>query len=218
VAAGDRTVLVAGASGLVGREILAGLLADDSVRAVHSLGRRSLALQHHKLTQHTVNFAALPELPHADEAYVALGTTLKLAKSHLAMRAVDHDAVVSFARAALAAGVGRIGMVSAAGANTNSGIFYSRLKGETEDTLRSMGVASLVIARPSLLAGKRRALGQPPSIGEQLALLVLQCLWPLVGANYRPVHPRQVAAGLLHHLPRARPGTQWLRSGELQGF
>ena len=44
VAAAGRTVVVAGASGLVGREILQGLLADESVVAVHSLGRRELMI------------------------------------------------------------------------------------------------------------------------------------------------------------------------------
>ena len=58
-----RTVVVAGASGLVGREILQGLLADDSVAAVHSLGRRELPLTHPRLTQYRVDFKALPALP-----------------------------------------------------------------------------------------------------------------------------------------------------------
>jgi len=66
-----RTVVVAGASGLVGREILQGLLADDSVAAVHSLGRRELPIRHPKLTPHRVDFKALPALPRADEAFVA---------------------------------------------------------------------------------------------------------------------------------------------------
>jgi len=37
----QRTVIVAGATGLVGQAILQGLLDDDSVASVHALGRRS---------------------------------------------------------------------------------------------------------------------------------------------------------------------------------
>jgi uncharacterized protein YbjT (DUF2867 family) len=54
-----RTVVVAGATGLVGREILAGLLADASVAAVHSLGRRKPVVEHRKLTSHVVYFTHL---------------------------------------------------------------------------------------------------------------------------------------------------------------
>ena len=72
----SRTVILAGATGLVGKEILAGLLADRTVAAVHGLGRRKPAIQHPKLTTHVVDFAALPALPPADELYLALGTTI----------------------------------------------------------------------------------------------------------------------------------------------
>ena len=53
----NRTALVAGATGLVGREILRGLLADDSVASVHALARRPLGFEHAKLTTHVVDFA-----------------------------------------------------------------------------------------------------------------------------------------------------------------
>ena len=64
-------VLLAGASGLIGRELLQALLADPQVAVVHSLGRRPLALEHPKLVQHVVDFAALPVLPAVDEALLA---------------------------------------------------------------------------------------------------------------------------------------------------
>jgi uncharacterized protein YbjT (DUF2867 family) len=125
-----RTVVVAGASGLVGREILQGLLADESVAAVHSLGRRELPLRHPRLTQHRVDFKALPALPGVGEAFIALGTTIKVAGSQEAFRAVDYDAVLAVADAAKAAGARRLGVVSAMGADPRSRIFYNRVKGE----------------------------------------------------------------------------------------
>lgn len=81
--------MVAGASGLVGREILQGLLADESVAAVHSLGRRELPFQHARLTRHRVDFKALPALPSVGKAFIALGATIKVAGSQEAFRAVD---------------------------------------------------------------------------------------------------------------------------------
>jgi uncharacterized protein YbjT (DUF2867 family) len=212
----SRIAVIAGASGLVGREILRGLLADDSVTAVHSLGRRALAASHPKLTQHTVDFAALPALPPVDEAYIALGTTIKVAGSQEAFRAVDHDAVVAVARAARAAGATRLGAVTAMGADRGSAIFYNRVKGDAEADLQALGFGTLVIARPSFLAGDRAATGQPLRSGEKLALNVSRWLAPLIPVNLRSIDVRKVAQGLLRNVPLAGQGTRVILSGELQ--
>lgn len=210
-----RTVLLAGASGLVGREILQGLLADLSVTAVHSLARRELPLQHPKLIQHIVDFKGLPALPRVDEAFIALGTTIKVAGSQEAFRAVDFDAVVAVAKAARAAGAGRLGVVSAMGANARSSVFYNRVKGETEAALSALGFETLVIARPSFLAGDRESLGQPVRSGEGLALNVSRWLAPLIPDNYRSIDARCVARALLKTVPDLQ-GRRILLSGEMQ--
>lgn len=214
-AAAHRTALVAGATGLVGGAILQGLLADDGVAAVHALVRRPLALQHPRLTAHVVDYAALPTLPPVDEAYLALGTTIKVAGSQPAFRAVDFDANLAVAKAVRAGGTQRVGLVSAMGADAHSSIFYSRVKGELEEVLASLGFATLVIARPSMLAGDRAALGQPVRGGEQLALKASRWLRPLIPANYRSIAAQDVAAALLREVPRAQ-GRKVLLSGAMQ--
>jgi hypothetical protein len=98
---------------LVGRAILEELLADASVATVHALGRRAPGVVHPKLIPHVSDFAALPALPPLDEIYLALGTTIKAAGSRDAFRAVDFEANLAVARAALAAGARRAGLVSA---------------------------------------------------------------------------------------------------------
>jgi uncharacterized protein YbjT (DUF2867 family) len=211
-----RTVLIAGASGLVGREILRGLLADDSVAMVHSLGRRELQLQHPKLTQHRVDFSkALPALPSVGEAFVALGTTIKVAGSQEAFRAVDFDAVLAVAKAAKAAGASRLGVVSAMGADPRSRIFYNRVKGEMEAALSALGFDTLVIARPSFLVGDREALGQPARGGEKLALNVSKWLAPLIPDNLKAIEAVAVARALLEAVP-SRRGRHVLLSGQMR--
>ncbi|QWK98264.1 nucleoside-diphosphate sugar epimerase, partial [Plesiomonas shigelloides] len=74
----------------------------------------------------------LPALPSANEVYLALGTTIKDAGSKDAFRAVDFDANLDVAIAARKVGLDRIGIVGAMGANPNSVVFYSRVKGELE--------------------------------------------------------------------------------------
>jgi uncharacterized protein YbjT (DUF2867 family) len=199
----------------VGREILQGLLADDTVAAVHVLARRPLDLQHPKLSVHTVDFAALAALPPVDEAYLALGTTIKVAGSQSAFRAVDFDANLAVACAAQVAGAKRLGLVSAMGADVNSKIFYHRVKGELEDALAGLGFEGLVIARPSFLAGDREKLGQPVRAGEKIALRVTRALKPLIPANLRAIQASDVAAALLRAVPTAK-GQQVLLSGAMQ--
>ena len=213
-----RTVMIAGASGLVGRELLAGLLADGSVTAVHSLGRRELGVSHPKLTQHRVDFSqALPALSGVDEAFIALGTTIKVAGSQEAFRAVDHDAVIAVAQAAKSAGARRLGVVSAMGADTKSSLFYSRIKGETEQALASLGFDTLVIARPSMLAGDRASLGQQVRGGEELAVKVSRWFGSLIPANYRSIPAASVARALLHAVPVSK-GRRVMLSGELREY
>lgn len=210
-----RTAIIAGATGLVGKAILEGLLADPGVAAVHSLGRRPLATQHPKLTAHVVDFTALPALPPADEVYLALGTTIKVAGSQAAFRAVDHDANLAVAKAALVAGATRAGLVSAMGADPKSKIFYSRVKGELEQALLQMPFESLVIARPSMLVGDRKLLGQPVRRGEVLAARLQKFLGFLIPANYKPILASKVAHALLSAVPSGQ-GQLILPSGAMQ--
>src|SRR5580700_7200506 len=178
-----RTVALAGATGLIGRSILEGLLADPSVQAVHVLGRRKPRVAHARITGHIVDFAALPPLPPVDEVYLALGTTIKVAGSQAAFRAIDFDANLAVARAALAAGARRCGLVSAMGANAKSSVFYNRVKGELEEALAQIPFEGLVVARPSLLIGNRASLGQPDRPLEGIRR---------IHENLRPTHSDQL--------------------------
>jgi uncharacterized protein YbjT (DUF2867 family) len=211
-----RTVALAGATGLVGRAILEGLLADRTVIAVHTLGRRESGIAHPKLTSHVVDFTAVPPLPPLDEVYLALGTTIKVAGSQAAFRAVDLDANLAVARAALAAGARRAGLVSAMGADAKSRVFYNRVKGELEEALAQLSFTGLVIARPSLLTGDREALGQPERPAERISMAVGRIFRPLIPANYLPIAAADVAQALLARVPAAQ-GRVVLLSGGMQG-
>ena len=212
-----KSVLVAGATGLVGREIVAALLANKTNRVIHCIGRRPLVLKHPRLQSHVVDFAALPILPKIDECYIALGTTIKVAGSQAAFRSIDLDAVVAVAKAAQLAGATRFGVVSAMGANAQSRVFYSRTKGEMELALTNIGLQSLVIARPSLLDGDRKALKQPERRGEGFGLMLTRGLRSFIPMNYRVILAKDVAKALIQAVQAAKPGVVTLLSGEMQG-
>ena len=209
-------VLLAGGTGLVGREILLALLEDPGVAQVHTLGRRAPPQQHAKLQHHASDLRQIPPLPTLDTAFIALGTTIKVAGSQEAFRAVDFEAVQAVARAARTAGATRLGLVSAMGADAGARLFYSRVKGEAEDALTALGFASLVIARPSMLVGDRSALNQPERRGEVIAAAVSAALRPLIPANLRAIRARDVAQALVAAVARGAPGRHVLLSGQMQ--
>jgi uncharacterized protein YbjT (DUF2867 family) len=209
-------ILLAGGTGLVGRALSDELLRQQPRPVLHQLVRRKPAHADARANWQVVDFAALPALPAADEAYCCLGTTIKQAGSQAAFRAVDFDAVLGFARAALAAGARRFAVVSALGASARSASFYNRVKGEMEAAVSELGFDSVVIARPSLLAGEREALGQPPRAGEQWALRLSAPFAGLIPKSVRPIQARTVARGMLAALGEARPGVRFVESAELQ--
>lgn len=213
-----RHVLLAGATGLVGREMLRCLLARRDVAAVHVLVRRPIEVTHPKLAVHRVDLSNLPPLPTPlHEVYLALGTTIKVAGSEAAFLAVDFDANLAVARSAQAAGARRAGLVSAMGANAKSRLFYNRVKGELEDALMLMAFERLVIARPSLLLGDRAALGQPTRAGERIGARMAKVAAPLLPADWRPVEAKRVSKGLIANVARGS-GTDVLLSGALQQY
>jgi uncharacterized protein YbjT (DUF2867 family) len=214
-----RRALLAGATGLVGRALLPMLCDNPRYSEVHVLVRRSVPglAAHEKARLHVVDFARLPrDVPGADDVYIALGTTIKVAGSREAFRQVDFDFVVGTARAARAGGAARLAVVSALGANAGSRIFYNRVKGEMQAAVGTLGFESVVIAQPSLLAGDRAALGQPVRSGEVWAERLIAPIRRLVPKGVRPIQARHVAAALVTAILAGEPGIHLLSSGAMQ--
>jgi uncharacterized protein YbjT (DUF2867 family) len=214
-----RTALLAGATGLVGRALLAQLLQDTRYSRVHALVRRSVSgvESHAKLQMLSVNFNHLPALPRSDDVYIALGTTLKVAGSQSAFQLVDRDYVVAVARAARAAGARRLAVVSAIGADPLSRVFYNRVKGEMEAAIGHLDFDSLTVARPSLLVGDRGGLGQPLRRGESLALRLSAPLLGWLPRSVRPIAARDVAAALIAATHAGATGVRVLSSAQMLG-
>jgi uncharacterized protein YbjT (DUF2867 family) len=212
-------VAVAGANGLIGQALLRLLSVDTETALIYALLRRPAPPIDllPRVQSLLVDYAALDgRIPPIDEAFCCLGTTIKTAGSQQAFRAVDFDAVQTFAQVARAAGARRFGVVSALGADAKSTLFYNRVKGEMEDAIAQVGFDSVTVARPSLLLGDRIALGQRQRLGERLATLLTQPLAGLIPRRVRPIRAHCVAQALLRATREARPGLRVVDSAELQ--
>jgi len=180
----SRTALLAGATGLVGSHVLDLLLADGEWTQVVTVGRRSVPVRHAKLEQRILDLGALEavaDLPHADDVFCCLGTTMRQAGSEEAFRRVDHDFVLALARAGVRVGARQFLLVSAIGADPQSRVFYSRVKGETEAAVRKLPYRAVQIFRPGLLLGKRAEF----RLGERIAMLGAPLVQPLLVSRLR---------------------------------
>jgi len=184
-------ILLAGGTGVVGTALLRqGRARGDHLIAV---GRRPTGLADEELV---TNFNALPQLPSADVAICALGTTIHNAGSREAFRAVDHGAVLAFAKAALEARIKHFLVVTAVGADPASGVFYSRVKGEIQQDLCDLGFSRLDVLQPGLLRGERQEKRPVESMMKTLAPIADRLMtgsW----RRYRSIHPAAVAECLL---------------------
>ena len=187
-----RTALLAGASGLVGGHLLDLLLSDPRWDRVISIGRREVERHGARLEQRVVSLPDVGDLPAVDDAFCALGTTIRKAGSQEAFRVVDHDSVVALASAARTAGADTFLHVTAMGADPGSRLFYNRVKGETERDVSEVGIARTVAFRPSILDGARDE-SRP---AEQAGLMMMRAVAPLLG-RYRPTRAVDVAAAMV---------------------
>lgn len=205
----DRTALVLGATGLIGRHVVALLLADPAWSRVRVLARRPLPFAAEKLDLTVVDFERLndhAELFAVDDIFCCLGTTMKQAGSREAFRRVDLDYPTDAARFGHVAGAKQFLLVSSLGANASSMFFYNRVKGELEQKIRSVGYDSLSVFQPSLLLGER----ENPRAMERFADAALRLVsWMLVGplADAKPIEGEEVARAMVA-VARRQPAGQ----------
>ncbi len=204
-----KTALLAGASGLVGNELLHILLESPHYEAVKTIGRRHLDIKHPKLEQVIVDFDRLENCQHklgADDVYCCLGTTIKAAGSQQAFRKVDFEYPAKLAQLTLAQDARKFLVISALGADSSSKVFYSRTKGHLEDALKETGFPALHIFQPSLLLGDRKEF----RLGEKAAILLSPLYSPLLVGRlkkYKPISARRVAVAMHHAAQDVSIGT-----------
>lgn len=177
----------------MGRALLSELAGDAAYASVVSLARRpgpSFA----KVETRVVDMDGLA-VPACDVAFSCLGTTIKKAGSQEAFRAVDHDLVLRFARAALAAGARSFHVVSAMGASASSRVFYNRVKGEMERDVAAVGFESACAYRPSLLAGER----DERRMAERAGLALAQAFALVIPRRYQAIPASTVARAMARH-------------------
>lgn len=206
-----KRALVVGGTGLIGRELIALLLADERYTVI-ALVRKPLAIIHKRLIQVTFNFDHPdPTVVAADEIFCCLGTTIKVAGSKPAFYKVDFEYVLSVAQTGFSNGIKKFALVSSMGANKNSGIFYNQTKGAIEEAVSRVGYESIFIFRPSILLGQRTEF----RLGEMIGKVLMRSFDFLVPKKYKAIHASQVAKAMIATMNSNKTGLHILESDEI---
>lgn len=205
-----RVVAVAGASGLVGGELVRQLSAAPGIAEVRALVRRPLELDLPRVRVCQVDYGS-PEswrgLLRVDQVYSALGTPIRMATAENLVRQVDHDNTIAVARLARQEDARHFLTVSTLQADVASKILFCRIKGEAEAELERLGFPALTIARPSFLWGRRGDLRLPETIGGAVAFLM--------PPPWRTIPAARVARALILAAEREKPGVEILENRAL---
>lgn len=234
-----KIALISGASGMVGKQLLYQLLKNQEYGFVLSVGRRILAMKHEKLIQIEGDMSRLKDwdwenqiraqslggeyqsflelMKNSDteiHAYSSIGTTIKVAGSQEKFFEIDHDLVIGFAAWANRLGAKKFLYVSAMGADSTSSIFYNKVKGETEEDLKTFPFDYLGVFRPSLLLGNRHEF----RLGEKVATILMKpMVWLRLFKNFRPIYDYQVAKSMvLKALESNSSRVEIISSGQMQ--
>lgn len=206
-----KKAIVIGATGMVGTQLIHSLIENDDYSEIVSLVRRASGITNKKLTEHIINFDdpdTWEKLVTGDVLFSTLGTTIAQAKTKSEQYKVDFTDQYTVAKTAAKNGVTHYVLVSSAGANSNSMAFYTKMKGELEDAVKSLPFDYISILRPGQLEGNR--VNKRPA--EKIALSIMHGINKLGLFNrYRPILDVQVAKAMIAAASKSTSATYTLQ-------
>ena len=211
-----KTALVAGATGLIGKQLIQLLLNDPYYGKVIAVTRKPFTPGGtvSKFENVVVDFDKLSTLstPRADDVFCCLGTTIRIAKTKEAFRKVDYEYPLALAQSTRQLGASQFLLVSALGADKRSSIFYNKVKGEIEEAIGHIAFRSIHIFRPSLLLGDRTEKRQ----GEGAATIFFKFFGFLIPSKYKAIDSLKVAKAMVARAKENEPGFFFHESLEMQ--
>lgn len=161
-------IIVTGATGMAGSEVLRQAILDDGISGIIALARRPLEITHPKIKtlihQDFLNYDAVAEnFKDCDACIWCLGKSqLQVSKAQLT--AITYDYAVAAAKTMLAVNPNiHFVFLSGNGADSTekSNVLFARLKGKTENALLQLGFKKLSLARPDAIWPKHKHRNAP---------------------------------------------------------
>ena len=199
----NKSILILGATGAVGHEVLKELLANYTNFNIYVLVRKKINLDATNLNQIIVNNFHEPinELNNLniDHLIISFGTTIKKAGSQKKFREVDYIIPKKIIDSVFHKKIS-ISLVSSYGVKENTRNFYLSVKKELEDYCFLIGPRCLLIYRPSILDAKRKEFRISESIGILIGNQLIKYIPYL--SKYRPMNIKTLAKAICYHLEK----------------
>lgn len=205
--------LIIGATGATGKDLVDVMLQDPAYTEVVIFVRRPTGIKNPKLIEVLTDFEKLENVSDkikGDVWFSCLGTTLKIAGSKENQRHIEYDIPLRFAEIAKSNGVPTVVLLSAYSASAKSNVFYSRVKGELEDSIIKLAFRECYIFRPGLLVRKNT-----DRFGERIAEKVINLLNSVgILRGFRPM-PTQILAEKLAKAGKANTAKKIVVGNEI---
>lgn len=191
-----KTAIILGATGLTGSLLLKKLLKDPAFEKIILFARSSAGENSPKIEEHLIDMFQLEKYSQAfkaDVVFCCIGTTKAKTPDNETYKKIDYGIPVTAAKLAKQNGIETFIVISAMGADENSGIFYNKTKGEMQRDVLKQQIKNTYILQPSLIAGDR----DENRLGEKIATFFMKIFGFLVPKKYKIIKAETIAEAML---------------------
>lgn len=217
-----QSIVMMGASGAVGTEVLKTLLPVSTITQLTLLGRKPIEnIEADFIKQHKIDIADISSYEESLAGHTAAICTLgvgqpsKMSKEDFVK--IDKTAVLDFAKACKKAGVKHFELLASVGTSASSSSFYLRTKGELVEELKALNFERLSIFQPSMILTPTNRYG--------LAQAITLKVWPVLQAlfirnlrKYRGIKVNDLGQAIAKNLFKPGKGFEILEWDQFQSI
>lgn len=191
-----KNAIILGATGLTGSHLLELLLEDSDYEQIKVFTRKKLKISHPKIEEHVIDLLKLSDYANefkADVMFCCIGTTKTKTPNKSLYQAIDYGIPVEAAKLCKQNDIHSFIVISALGANSNSKVFYNRLKGEMERDVLALKIEHTYLLQPSLIVGNRKE----KRTGEDFFKQIMKVFGFLIPDRYKMIQAKTIAKAML---------------------
>ena len=195
-----KSAIILGATGLTGSYVLDELLNNPEYTKVIVFSRRPLEIENEKLQVFECDVLNLEEQKDyfkADEVYVCIGTTNNKTPNKKLYRDIDFGIPVTAAQLCRENRIDNIAVMSSLGANSKSSVFYTKTKGEMEESVLEMEIPNTYLLRPAMIMGPRKERRLGETLGKMLTFIINPLLQGSL-KKYKGIHAETIAKAMIN--------------------
>jgi uncharacterized protein YbjT (DUF2867 family) len=218
----EKSIVMMGATGAVGRECLKTLLEKNNITRISLLGRRAVEnINNDHVEQYEINIFKPATYDHLLAGHnvaictLGVGEPSKISREEFIK--IDKTAVLDFAKACKKAGINHFELLSSVSINAKSSQYYLRIKGELVEELKALNFDRLSIFQPSMILTPTNRYG--------LSQAIVLTVWPLISPmflgnlnQFKGVKVEQLGKAIAENIFTEGSGLEYLKWADFQSL